>query len=63
MDEKVKIQIWVRTGYVGSIREHEFEVDKHEWKGMTEDEKNDMCFEEMLELIEWGYITSYIDEK
>ncbi len=41
MTEKVKIKLSVSTSKVGSECEDEFDIDKSEWDGMSDEEKRE----------------------
>ena len=53
----VTIEITVRTKKVGSDCTVTFNLPKDWWDEMDEDERNDFCFETLLQsdLIDWNY--------
>lgn len=55
MSEKVAIKVYVKTKYVGSQDETYIELDRDEYDSMTEEEVENMCRDEMFEMLEWGY--------
>ena len=54
---KVTIEITVRTNKVGSDCQFKFSFRKEDWDEMNEMERNQFCFEALLDsgMIDWGY--------
>lgn len=55
MSEKIKIEVYVSTGLVGSRNSTVEEFDREEWEGMSCEEKDEACKDIMLGLIEWDF--------
>lgn len=55
MGEIVTVRVWVRTNKNGSECEDEFDVDRAEWDGMTEDEREEMARQVVWNMAEWGF--------
>ena len=55
--ENITITISVRTNKVGSDCHVTFNYPKDEWEDMDERERNDFCWETLLQsgLIDWNY--------
>jgi hypothetical protein len=55
----MKVTVYVSTGFVGSRREEEIEIDDEDIAGMTEQERDDyiddQAREVLWELINWGW--------
>jgi hypothetical protein len=58
----VKIEYYVRTDKIGSKCEDEVVVDKEEWEGMSEAEKDEFILGHVWDRAEWGYDVQDIDE-
>ena len=54
MDD-IEIIVSVRTDMVGSKAETTISFDREEWEGMSEEEREAACRDEMFNLIEWDY--------
>ncbi len=53
--DKIKVKVSVSTWKVGSQTETELEFNRDEWEEMSDEERDDICREQMFELIEWNY--------
>lgn len=53
----VKIKVSASTNKIGSQVHSVVEIDAEEWEGMSEDEKEEFCQEEMFSLINWDWET------
>jgi hypothetical protein len=53
----MKIKAWVKTNMVGSKCEIEFDVDREDWEDMTEEERDDLVHDAIMNsgVIEWDY--------
>ena len=54
MDD-IEIIVSVRTDIVGSKVETTVSFDREEWEGMSEEERDSACRDEIFNLIEWDY--------
>jgi hypothetical protein len=54
--ETITVVVYARTKYIHSRDEYRLEVDKEEWKEMSEEDRDLMCEEVMhQQILEWGY--------
>ena len=51
----MQIEYWVSTNKVGSKCLETLEVDAQEWASISEEEKDKIIFDQVLEGVDWGY--------
>lgn len=56
MTDKVKIKLYIGTGFAGAKHEDEEYIDRKEWEGMSPEQR-----EEYLEQAATDYLNNHID--
>ena len=51
----MRITVYASTNIVGSRQETVIDVPDKEWEAMPENERDALCFDAALQLIDWGY--------
>ena len=49
------ITVYASTNIVGSRQETVIDVPDEEWEAMSENERDTLCFDAAMQLINWGY--------
>lgn len=54
----LRIKVTISTFYVGCTGSTDFLIEEEEWDNMSEEERNEMCWEYAKELVHWNYEVS-----
>lgn len=55
MSEQVRVKVTVCTKKIGSECEDEIEFDREDWDSMSEQEREQACFESVWNMAEWNW--------